>query len=258
MFQHSRIAKGSVYHHRFLPKIHAFGYKIYMTWLDLDEVSQLDQLPFWSSRGFNLVQFRRSDYLRPEVPSLKMAIKQKLIESGCSTHPKRMILLSHLRNWGKSFNPVSFYICYDEQDQVFAILSQINNTPWDERHTYVHLMNETQSNKDNDWTFEFEKQFHVSPFMPMDIHYKWRFRLTDNKVHIHMQLEKDQALQFEARLNLNLLPITKSEARKVPFKFPLMTLGVVFGIYWQALLLWIKRIPFYSNPTLENTKKGEL
>ena len=117
-----------------------------MTLLDLDEVEGLNRLPLWSSKGFNLVQFRRQDFYDPEIPDLKQAILQALQAAGCDEQPARVQVLTNLRNWGLSFNPVSFTFCLDEQPPL-AILSEINNTPWDERHTYVHVIRRSLANK---------------------------------------------------------------------------------------------------------------
>lgn len=247
MLQHSRICPGTVRHRRYQPKAHAFAYPVYMSWIDLDELSDLDTLPFWSSRRFNLVQFRRKDYLGPKSLPLKEAVQQRLKQHGIREIPERICVLTNLRNWGLTFNPVTFYVCYRADGGVIAILSEINNTPWDERHCYVHEVT-PQAAHEESWQFEFDKVFHVSPFMPMDLRYQWRFRFSGEQIWIHMRLWRNQAIQFDASLGLDKKPLNHASAWQVPLRYPFMTLRVVSGIYWQALRLWLKKIPFYEHP----------
>lgn len=209
LLPNSAIAEGKVRHRRYQPKSHAFTYGVYMVWLDLEDVEALQQFPLWSGTGPNLVQFRRADYLSPGIPDLRQAVTERLVAAGCSERPHRIKLLTNLRNWGLTFNPVSFYFCFDVQDRPFAVLSEITNTPWDERHTYVHLV-PAGEREAAQWEFSFAKCFHVSPFMPMDLQYQWRFRLQGDRVWIHMRLNKAAECQFDASLGLTLKPFTPS------------------------------------------------
>ena len=247
MINHSRLAVGRVRHRRHYPKKHWFNYKLYYSWLDIDELSAIDEFPFWSTKKFNLVEFRRSDYLRPLDQSLREAVNHHLESAAILEKPHRIMLLTHLRQWGKSFNPVSFYFCFRDDSQCFAILSEITNTPWGERHVYVHDCAKSLADK-QPFVFEFEKVFHISPFMPMDVHYRWQFDVDGDQIAIVMQLYRNHRLEFDADLNLKFIPLTRHAAAKMPFHFAFMPLKVIASIYWEALRLWFKRVPFYKHP----------
>jgi len=144
------------------------------------------------------------------------------------------------------FNPVSFYICCESPSGAPGfILAEINNTPWNERHCYVlECGNASPANME----FTFDKQFHVSPFMPMDLEYRWRFRFDGDDISVRMTLYDDQVLCFNAGLELSHVPFTRSSMIWTPLKYPFMTASVLARIYWQAFRLWLKRVPFHDHP----------
>jgi len=96
--------------------------------------------------------------------------------------------------------------------------------------------------------FRFNKSFHVSPFMPMQMEYDWRFSSPSQRLTVHMQNMQDGAKLFDATLDLQRREITGASLASALVAFPFMTAQVVFAIYWQALRLWLKRIPFHSHP----------
>ena len=247
---HSRLYEGWVRHRRYMPKSHAFNYPVFMTWLDLDELDQVMAMSqFWSFERFNLVSFYRKDYLGGQTGhDLSSAIKNRLKEHNGEFFEGRICLLTHLRFLGFGYNPVSFYFCYPEgSESPRYILAEINNTPWNERYCYVLEVEEGSSQK-HKWSFEFNKAFHVSPFMPMEQYYRWQFSLNESNLTINMQLEQDNDCCFDATLQLKSKAMTSAEMRNLPLRFPFLTLSVVMSIYWQALRLWLKGIPFYSHP----------
>lgn len=242
----SAIATGRVWHYRAGPKPHRFVYRTSYTLIDIDRVEALfARSRLWSVERPNLVSFRRDDFLQPLERSLRRAVVERVAEVSGHSPRGRILLLAHLRQWGLCFNPVSFYFCLDEDGQMDAIVAEVHNTPWDERHAYV-LDCRTQAGPD--YRFEFDKAFHVSPFLPMAIHYDWRFRIEDDHLHVHMRLKQSDRQCFTAGMQLVLQPLTASAMRRMPLKFPLMTLKVVAAIYWQAFRLWLKKAPFHSHP----------
>lgn len=241
----SALGTGTVWHRRRQPREHAFRYRLYYSLLDLDRLEDtFAQSRLWSLNRPNLVSFRRSDYLGPADVPLVEAVRDR-VQAEVGLRPDGpVLLLTHLRQWGLCFNPVSFYFCHQAGRLAF-IVAEVHNTPWNERHAYVL---DARAHAGPDYRFVFDKAFHVSPFLPMNMGYDWRFRIEDQRLDVHMKVTEDGAEFFSAGMALQLEAIDRSGMRAMPLKFPALTLKVLFGIYWQALRLWFKRIPFHSHP----------
>jgi uncharacterized protein len=246
---HSAIYLGQVRHRRFRPRAHAFDYRLYMMYLDLAELPKVFRGHwFWSTRGPALVRFDRRDYLgNPEIP-LEQAVRDH-VETETGIRPTGAIrLLTHLRYFGHTFNPVSFYYCFNAAGtQVETIVAEITNTPWGERHAYV-LSESMNSGRAYTKRYQLDKIFHVSPFMDMVMHYDWRFSHPGEQLNVHMENLQDGKKLFDATLTLDRRPLTSGALAYALLAFPLVTVKVVSAIYWQALRLWLKRIPTHTHP----------
>ena len=127
-------------------------------------------------------------------------------------------------------------------------MAEINNTPWLEQYCYV-FPDEMNCSTDPWQRYRFKKDFHVSPFMDMDIDYEWAFLKPSDRIQVHMQnFEKDRKL-FDATLYLKRIEMTGPALSRVLIKYPLITLQVVMKIYWQALKLRMKGAVFYPHPS---------
>ena len=258
----SKLYVGQVRHRRFAPHEHAFSYKMFMMYLDLDELPGLfDRFLLWSARRFNIAYFRRSDHLGEASSSLKQSVVDLVYEKTGTRLDGPVHLLTHLRYFGHGFNPVSFYYCFDKHyNRVEVIVAEVNNTPWGEQFCYV-LPVTSAARSNNVLRFDLKKQFHVSPFNPMDQDYSWYFTLHDQRLGVHMENRVHGEKVFDATLSLRASEISSRNLGRALVQFPLMTVKVMFSIYYQALKLWLKRTPLYTHPDIiikDNARADEV
>jgi len=250
----SRIFTGEVRHRRYLPREHEFSYRLFMMYLDLDELPKLfRKYWFWSYNKANLASFDRNQFSGNKSEDLSTTIRNLVKEKTGHSPNGPIRLLTHLKYFGYGFNPVSFYFCFEEDGKTLnCIVAEITNTPWKEQHCYVLPVG---LNKEGPFSFEFGKDFHVSPFNSMNQQYDWHFTQPQEHLSIHMNVYEEEKLHFDATLNLQEQHINSSSLSKALMKFPFMTSKVIFSIYYQALKLWLKRNPTYTHPTIQETPK---
>jgi uncharacterized protein len=246
---------------------------MFMMYLDLDELPTLfDRFLLWSKDKTNFASFKTKNYLVAEASDnnsdsdsdsdshnnrIKNGVRNEIEQQRGVIHKGPIRMLTHLSYFGYCFNPVTFYYCFDESDErVDFIVAQINNTPWGERYCYVidnkNAINKSTTNgkaQKKSVESHFDKAFHVSPFLPMDMQYSWRFSEPAEKLSVYMKNTQENEKFFDVSLNLKAKPITSVNLAKALIKFPLMTLQVIFKIYWQSLVLWLKKVPFYESPS---------
>lgn len=249
----SALCLGWISHRRLTPRPHAFRYRTGMFLLDLDEQARLMGLSRWLGRWrLAPLCWRETDFLpsltRQGTP-LAQAARVLVGQATGRTPTGPVRLLTQLRCWGLSFNPVSFYFCHDLSGQLAAILLEVRNTPWRERFHYVLPV---QGNLAT--TFTMAKAFHVSPFMPLDMEYRLHFSLNMAHVRIHMEnWQRDQKV-FEADLALLRRPLDRTALHRYILTFPWTSLRTVSAIYWQAVRLLFKRTPVHDHAT----RRGDL
>ncbi|MEO7744100.1 MAG: DUF1365 domain-containing protein [Usitatibacter sp.] len=243
----SALYVGTLRHRRIAPAHHAFEYPLAMAWIDLAELDQVfrDRW-FWSARRPALAWLRRSDYLGDPAVPLDTAVRDR-VESALGRRPQGPVrLLTHLRTFGHSFNPVTFYYCFaGDGASLEAIVAEITNTPWKERHAYVL---DAAAGVRRSLRFRFPKAFHVSPFMPMELEYDWRFSQPERRLVVHMTNLQSGVRFFDATLRLRRREIDGVSLAGALARFPFASLRVLAGIYWQALRLFLKGTPVHDHP----------
>jgi DUF1365 family protein len=267
------LAHAHIRHRRYTPKPHAFEYDMGYILANIDDLAQACKgSPFWSYNRFNLISLFEKDLLASNGQSvretLRVAIFEQFGQSIIETQPIYVLTLPRYLNF--AFNPVSFYWIYEESNlstenpKLKFIAAHITNTPWHERFLYCFNCDQTETSNalsaDHHhkqtpvYRFLLDKQFHVSPFMPMDLKYDWRFKLNqDNDPKysaIHMQLKQHGELVFDATMKFTLQPLSTWKKNLFPLIYPLQSFKIVWAIYLQALQLYLKKIPFFSNPTV--------
>jgi len=249
----SKIYLGNIIHRRLSPKKHSFNYSLYMLALDPLEMEQ-QQTPSWlfGFAKYYPLGFIEKDYIRGEPGTLEQRIKDKVTELADNIiEISSIMMLVQVRCFGIYFSPANFYFCYDQNKNCTHMLAEVSNTPWNERHYYLVDL-QTSNDKVN------EKYFQVSPFMDLNMSYFWKVKPPTPKteklvINIENQRENLQSGQMDKIFDVNLV-MRKKEFTKVNLlgvwcQLPLMTIKVVFSIYWQALKLFIKGIPFIGYQT---------
>lgn len=245
---HSCIYRGTVYHRRYQPQRHEFQYSLYMLFLDLSELDQVfRQRLGWSYQEPSLHWCRRIVQPALRQQTLETGVRE-FIQSQTGIFPLGPIrVLTQVRQFGFLMNPVAFFFVYaaDSEDLQYVV-AEVNNTPWNEEHRYL-LTAEMWDVEQPDRPLT-EKMFHVSPFMSMDQQYRWRLVKPQEQLSIQMEVRKGDDWFFDVQLMMKRLPLTRGNLLRMNWRFPWMALTIFARIYWQALRLWRKKLPFYPHP----------
>lgn len=246
----SAVYEGWVRHRRFEPVEHSFRYRFFLMYLDLTELPEaLDPYPLYSARRAAPARFRREDFMGdPERPLDDCA--RDVVESQTGERlagPVR--LLTGLRYLGHSFNPVSFYYCFDQAgERVEAVVADVENIPWGERQAYVLARGKTEGRILRD---ELDKTLHVSPLMGMDQTYAFRASEPGDRLAVHIESRPragELGKSFDATLSLRRRELSRPLMSRLLARYPAMSLQVVAKIYAQSLRLKLKGARYFPHP----------
>ena len=238
----SRVVRGRVMHKRHLPVENRFVYPVFFLLLNLDELGSLGSWMFGINRWrpLSLHFIDHADWTDP-----REWVKERLAQGGVTDCPGPVWLQTFPRVFGYVFNPVSFWYCQREDGSVGAIIAEVNNT-FGDRHTYLL----TPDQRTGDFTeVRVEKQLYVSPFYPVKGLYRFDFNCDLDAPRVRIDYFNQDCLQLNTAIWGVSRKLTTGNLLSVLMRQPLLTLGVMFHIHWQAFRLWRKRVTFFHRPT---------
>jgi DUF1365 family protein len=259
----SAVYEGTIRHRRFEPVEHSFRYRLFLMYLDLGELPEvLDPFPLFSARRAAPARFRREDFLGDPARPLDECAREAVAAATGERPAGPVRLLTGLRYFGHSFNPVSFYYCFDGAgERVDAIVADVENTPWGERHPYVLARGERRGTV---LAEDLDKAFHVSPLMGMDQTYSFRASEPGESIAVQIESRPRESAQnrdiggcartrrspktFDATLNLRRRELSRGTLNRMLARYPAMSLQVVTKIYAQALRLKLKGARYHPHP----------
>jgi DUF1365 family protein len=261
----SAIYYGSIRHRRLREPKREFRYRLALAYIDLEELPTLLAGRLLAARP-GLVRFRRRDYLGEEHVPLAQSVRD-LVAARTGTRPSGPIrLLANLNTFGHCFNPVSFYYCMDDPSKaesvqavtgesgsarvgspgaVQAVVAEVTNTPWGERHSYVLAR---ASEPATVLSGSFPKALHVSPFMGMDARYDWRVSEPAETLSVHIESSTQERLVFDATLSMRRRELTRAALAALSARYPAAAMRTLALIYSQALRLKLSGAPTYPHP----------
>ncbi len=236
-----QLAIGRVHHLRLKPAVHGFDYPTYFLLLPLRTLRARPDASLARNR-FGLIAFHDRDHGDGRADCLAW-LDERLAAEGVHDADGEVWLQTHPRVLGYAFKPVSFWYCHRRDGSLAAVVAEVNNT-FGERHCYLLC------GPDLAWGRELRatKVFHVSPFCRVEGSYRFRFARTDSRIVARVELDDADGPLLVTSVSGELAAATVARQRRAFFGAPWMTLGVIVRIHWQALRLWLKRVPFVAKP----------
>lgn len=240
---------GTVMHHRLRPRPHRFSYPVYFLRVPVDAIGTLSRPlfpPLFSIDRFNVFSFHRKDHGARDGSELGPWIRGLLQQEGLAEVVKSIELQAYPRVLGYVFNPVSFWFCRDETNELRAVLCEVCNT-FGENHSYLVAHADGRPLTKDD-SITARKVFHVSPFFPVTGQYRFRFYDEGERTVARIDYVDAEGPMLLTSVTGQRQPLTSRNLLYAFFRYPMFTFGVIARIHYQALKLWLKRVPFFSKP----------
>jgi DUF1365 family protein len=242
----SALYVGRLRHRRFSPRKHEFAYPVYMAFLDIDRLPGLLSVsPFSSYNRWNWMSYHEHDHFGDPTKSLRDRLCEDAARHRVNLPNGKIFLLTHLRYLGYVFNPVSFFYFYDQAEDLVMTMAEVNNTFGETNNYWLTAENNLSDGASR--RYLTAKEMHVSPFHPMDLDYDWIFTAPGKRLIVHMNTLLDGRPNFDATLELDSRPWEAKQLVRTLAAFPLMTIRIIAAIHWQALRLWLKKVPVYAH-----------
>jgi DUF1365 family protein len=235
-----------VMHHRLYPKAHRFSYKIFMFYLDLDELDTLHQtLKLFSRNTFNWFTFRDEDHMqfqrgKTHAKDIKSSVNAFLKSNDIAEEPDRIMLLTNTAVMGYAFNPISVYLCFNAVGDPSCSVAEVCNTHGEMK---MFLLDQQTFNNET-FDGQVKKNFYVSPFVNLEAAFRFIFKIPKETLHFRVDDYEDDKRFLLSSLTGIRKELTDARLFRFGLQFPLITIRIMFLIHWQAIKLWLKRIPY--------------
>ena len=233
-----KLMNALIYHKRFTPKVNEFSYRAFYIRMPLDKIKKKLSSWYLGINQWGLFSFLNKDHGHRDSSDLRNWHEQILTARGHRL-PYKTYVLAIPRLWGYLFNPVSFWVGLDSNNDITSILCEVNNT-YRESHNYL-CIDDGKALDPNKW-YLAPKSFHVSPFYDRDGYYAFNFKIEDDKLRITIKLlDKDKKCTLLTSVTGELSTMNSPNALRALLTCPLLTFKVMTMIHWQALKLFLKK-----------------
>lgn len=240
----ARLFVGHVMHLRLRPRKHQFRYRVFCCWLDIDRLEETaSSRRLFALDRFGLFGFNRRDHGPRDGEPLRPWVEALLAETGLEP-PARIMLLSFPRVLGYVFNPLSVYYCYDAEDRLTALVYEVKNT-FGDQHAYALPAGPAEGGAHRQ---QQGKELFVSPFIDMAQRYHFVAAPPGDRLALRIKENDAEGELLIATWNGAAEPLTDTRLARRFVTHPLMTLGVIAAIHWQALRLFLKGVRFLGHP----------
>ena len=234
---------GHTYHGRKGDIANAFRYGVDYVLADMEQDTLAPRL--FSRNRRNLTSLFDTDHGGVPKKGTGAAWVRGVLDANGVDCVGRVLLLSQPRVFGHVFNPVSFWLCHDEEEQLCAVIAEVTNT-YGDRHSYLCHHDDMRAILPTD-RLKSRKLMHVSPFQPVEGGYEFRFDITRERIGIFIDYTS-QAGGLIATLTGPRAPLSNSAILGFCLRRPFGSRRVLTLIHWQALKLWWKGARFQNRP----------